>query len=609
MHRLIKRFISTSVTGTLLSNLDYYIANVKDLLLKGLNGKAVKLYAEHVHPVFPSHESAVFILPSIIKACAHSQTHKSLAHLLHSSTLKNGFDSECTVSNSLISHYSKFSDTKNAYKVFETMPQRDTISWSSMINCYIQNGMFLESIKLFKDMYECGFVPKPELIAAVLSACVQMENFDLGKSIHALVIVDQRLKSSVFLSTALVDLYFKCHDSIMAFRVFDRMEVRNEVSWTAMIAGFVADHEFSNAMGCFRAMQVENIKPNRATLMSILPAFADFSFLKHVKEMHGYAIRNYFDWDFRFSSALIHMYCEIGTELRAAKLIFERSPRKDIVMWSCMIKGYSRSENNAEEALNLFNEMQREGIQPNSITLLAVISACTILFSVHHSRGVHGYVVKSCLIADLNVQNSLISMYAKCGFLSDSVQIFEEMLLRDSISWSAIISAYSLYGYGKKALQLFHEMQLQGTKADGVTILEVLTACNHAGLIEEGKGVFNEAMEDDKINSSVEHYACYIDLLGKAGKLEDACDVVSQMAFEPSTKIWSCLVSACKFHGRLEVAQVLAQRLIKLEPENAAYYTLLSMIYAESDNWLAVEKVRRSMKQRKLLKNYGFSKI
>ncbi|KAL3535019.1 hypothetical protein ACH5RR_003480 [Cinchona calisaya] len=609
MHQTIKRLTSFSAaSGPITLSIPDAHTKIKDLLSEGLYNTVVKVYKELVHPIFPNHESTVFILPSIIKACAHSQTRKLLGLQLHCSAIKNGFDSESTVSNSLISMYGKFSDTNSAYKLFDTMPQGDTISWNAIINCFIQNGFLLEAFKLFKDMYDCGFVPKPELIASILSACVQTENFVLGKSIHAIVIVDERVDNSVFVSTALVDFYWRFCDKKMAFRVFEKMEVRNEVSWTAMITGCVADYDYVNALFCFQAMQVEKVKPNRVTLSSVLPACAKFGLVHYGKEVHGYAFRNEFDRDFRFSSALIHMYCECG-EFQVAKLVFDRSMRKDVVMWSCIIAGHARKKDTAEEAIKFFNEMQKEGIQPNSVTLLSVISACTNLLSICHAGPVHGYVLKSGLISELNIQNSLISMYAKCGFLRDSLKIFKEMSQRDYVSWTAIISAYGLHGCGEDALQRFHEMRETGMKADAIALLEAITACNHTGLVEEGYKLFNETMEDDKISLTLEHYACFIDLLGRAGKLEDACDLVFRMPFRPNPQIWSSLVFACKLHGRLEVAELLAHKLIESEPENAANYTLLSMVYSESGNWYGVEEMRKNVKEKNLVKTYGFSKI
>ncbi|RVW36934.1 Pentatricopeptide repeat-containing protein, mitochondrial [Vitis vinifera] len=190
-----------------------------------------------------------------------------------------------------------------------------------------------------------------------------------------------------------------------------------------------------------------------------------------------------------------------------------------------------------------------------------------------------------------------------------SRQIFQEMPRRDSVSWSTLISAHGLHGQGEKALQLFREMQERGADVDAITFLAVLSACNHTGLVKEGQELFNDAMKDNKISLTMEHYACYIDLLGRSGKLQDACDMINTMPMKPSTRIWSSFVSACKVHGRLQFAEMLAHQLVKLEPGNAANYTLLSMVYAESSNWMGVEEVRKVMRDRGLRKNYGFSQI
>ncbi|KAH0650641.1 hypothetical protein KY290_031504 [Solanum tuberosum] len=595
MGKIIKRFIST------LSSFSEVHNTIKQLVVKGKYDQALELYTAKVHC---SHASSTFLLPSIIKACVHDQL---FGLQLHSYVLKNGYSSECAISNSLISMYAKFSETKAAYQLFDTMPERDIISWNSMINCYYMNGYLLESLELFKEMYNVqGFVPKPELIASVISACIQTKNLKLGRAIHALTVVDERMETSIFLTTALVDFYWKCCEPDLAFLVFQRMEVKNEVSWTAMISGCIAEELYARAIELFRSMQLENVKPNRVTLTSILPACAE---LKYGKEIHGYAFRHGFDSDTKFSSAIVHMYSGCGEALQPMKNVFDRSTNKDVVMWTALITSYTRNKSSCEEAIKLFNEMLLSGIQPNDVTLLALISASTNLLSVCHGRGMHGYAFTSGLSSHLFIGNSLINMYSKCGFLKDSAQVFQEMSIRDSASWSALINAYGTHGFGNKALELFNEMKESGIKTDSIALLAILSACNHCGLFEEGKKIFNEASKDRSCSITVELYACYIDLLGRAGKLEDASDVISRMPIKPTNRIWSSLISSCKLHGRLEVAERLAHRLTKSEPENAANYALLSLVYAESENWPGVEDVRREMRERKLRKSYGFSRI
>lgn len=596
---LIKRCVSSS------SSSSSGAISIKHLISQGLYDKALTFYVQYIHP-FQLNTNTAFIVPSITKACAHSQSHHILGDQIHCNVIKNGFDSEFTVSNSLLSMYAKLSDTESAEKVFDRMPSRDTISWNSMINCYTQNGFLLEALQMFVEMHAHGLVVKPELAASCVSTCVKSENWRLGRAVHALFFLDERMEYSTFVATSLVNFYWRFGDPDMAFRVFDSILERNDVSWTAMISGCIANRDYAKAFDCIREMQIENIKPNRVTLISILPACAG---LRSGKEVHGYGVRHGYDSEALFSSALLHMYCECGGELHIARVIFNRSVKKEVVMWSSMIAGYSQSKDNAREAIKLFNEMQIQGILPNNATILALISACTAMLSLADGYGVHSYALKSGLCTDLFVENALINMYSKCGSLKDAEQVFHETPDTDCVSWSALISAYGLYGYAEKALELFHEMQESGVKADGVTYLAVLLTCNHGGLVDEGRMIFNQAMRDVNVCLSSEHYACYIDLLGRAGKLEDAYDVVCKMGANQSPKILSSLASACRLYGRLDLAESAADILVRIEPENAANYTMLSMVYAELGNWRGVDEVRRCMKERKLNKSRSFSKI
>ncbi|KAL1820024.1 hypothetical protein ACET3Z_014893 [Daucus carota] len=584
------------------------ITKLKHLVHQKLNHQALIFYKHQLHG--NASVSSSFILPSVIKACSQSQTtHQLFGFQLQGYIFKSGFDIDPVVTNSMISMYAKFLDTGSAYKLFDQMPCKDTVSWNAMINCLVQNGCGLEALGVFRKMYALGFVPKAELIAGVLSVCVQSGCVGAGREIHGIVVSDERIDETVFLSTALIDLYWRCQEPRLAFYIFDNMEVRNEVSWTAMISGCVADHNYETAIDCFISMQVEGVKPNRVTLITILPACGSTGCSEHGKQIHGYAFRHGYDSDVHFLSALIHMYCKSGETLDNARLTFEFSNNKDVVLWSSIIAGCSQNEDSAEESIRYFNRMQEGEIAPNYVTMLALISACTNLLSIGHGRVVHGYVLKYGMFSELSIGNCLVNMYSKCGSLTDSHQSFKELSTRDSISWSSLINAYALHGCGKEALSLFYDMQMSGIEADSITYLSVLSACNHAGLVEEGQTLLNEAVKADNQSLGAKHYACHIDLLGRAGKLEDACDVIKAMPVKPSIRIWSSLVSACKLHGRLGLAEMLAHQLLESEPENAALHTLLSMVYAESGNWPGVEEVRCNMKMRGLRKSCGFSRI
>lgn len=604
-HRtIIKRFISASSCDAAQLHL-----KIKQLISQQLYEEALAFYARHLHP-FQLSISTAFVVPSIAKACAHSPSHRILGSLIQSNVVKNGFDSDFAVSNSLLSMYAKFSDTESAAKVFDEMPERDTVSWNSMINCFTQNGHFSEALSRLKKMYGLGLCPKPELVAGCIATCVRSGSWRMGRAIHALFFFDERLEYSTFVATALVDFYWRFGDPDMAFRVFDRIVEKNEVSWTAMISGCIEFQDYGRAFDCIRAMQFGGVKPNRVTLVSVLPACAELRSTIHGKEIHGYGIRHSYDSEAQFSSALLHTYCECRGGLKIARLIFERLVNKGVVTWTSMIAGYSQSEANAREAIRLFNRMRMEGIPPNNATLLAVISSCVSLSSLSDGGGIHGYTLKSGFGSDLFVQNALINMYSKCGNLQDSVKVFDKMETRDCVSWSSLISAYSLHGCAEEALQLFREMQSKesGVKADGLAYLAALSACSHAGLVHEGKMLFDQASKDKDVSLKVEHYGCYVDLLGRGGEIEAAYDVLCRMPMKASPRILSSLVSACRLYGRLDIAESVANILVRIEPENAANHTLLSMVYAESDKWSEVEEVRRYMKGRKLKKTCGFSK-
>ncbi|KAK7302592.1 hypothetical protein RJT34_13484 [Clitoria ternatea] len=592
--------------GTMASSYSSYSLcnHMKTLVSKGFYHHALHLFTQ-LH--LSAHSSVSNVLPLVIKACS-SLNSFAFATQLHCLALKTGSFSESLVSNSIISMYAKFSDIESARQVFDTMLHRDPITWNSMINGYLQNGCLPEALETLKGVYLIGFVPKPELLAGVVSMCGREMCSSIGRQIHALFVVDDRIEPSVFLSTALVDFYFKCGGSLMALRVFDGMEVKNEVSWTAMISGCIANQDYDMAFACFRAMQAEGVCPNRVTSIALLPACGEPRFVKQGKEIHGYAFRHGFESSPSFSSALINMYCQCGESLHLAELIFEVSSFRDVVLWSSIIGSYSR-RGDSYKALKLFNKMRTKETEPNYVTLLAVISACTNLSSLKRGCGLHGYVFKFGFSFNISVGNALINMYAKCGCLDGSRKVFLEMHNRDCVTWSSLISAYGLHGCGEKALQLFYEMKERGVKPDAITFLAVLSACNHAGLVNEGQQIFKQVNADCGIPLTIEHYACLIDLLGRSGKLEDALEIQKTMPMKPSARIWSSLVSACKLHRRLDIAEMLSSRLIRSEPNNASNYTLLNIIYAEHGHWHETEQVKKRMKLQRLKKCYGFSRI
>ncbi|KAF8097529.1 hypothetical protein N665_0286s0038 [Sinapis alba] len=592
------------------SSLNLELGNkLKRLVSEQLHDEALRLYKQKIHPLGTNGFTS--ILPSVIKACSFQKEPFLINEQLHCLCLKSGADRDTVVSNSLISMYVKLSNTFSARKVFDEMFQRDTVSYCSIVNCYCQDGLLCEAVKLVKEMYFYGFVPKSELVASLLALCTRVGRCSkVARMLHALFLVDERMQGSVLLSTALVDMYLKFDDPATAFYVFDRMEVKNEVSWTAMISGCVANRNYEMGIGLFLAMQRENLRPNRVTVMSILPACIELgSGLRLVKEIHGFSFRNGFDSDDRLTAALVTMFCRCGN-VRLARLLFEESKVRDVVMWSSMIGGYAEAGGDCSEAMNLLSQMREEGTEPNSVTLLAAVSACTNSASLSFASRIHSYILKCGFMSNIVLANALIDMYAKCGSLLAARKVFYQLSEKDVVSWSSMINAYGLHGHGSEALEIFQGMIKSGEKADAMAFLAVLSACNHAGLVEEAQTIFTEAGKTNRMSLTLEHYACYINLLGRSGKIDDALEAVKNMPMDPSARIWSSLLSACEIHDRRDVAhEIIANELIKSEPDNPANYVLLSKIHTESGNCYGAEEVRRAMQRRGLNKCYGFSKV
>ncbi|VVB17313.1 unnamed protein product [Arabis nemorensis] len=591
------------------SRLNLELGNkLKGLVSEQLHDEALKLYKQKIHPLGTDGFTA--ILPSVIKACSFQHEPFLLGTQLHCVCLKSGADRDTVVSNSLVSMYAKFSSTYSAHKVFDEMLQRDAVSYCSIVSRYCQDGLLYESLMLLKEMYFDGFVPKSELVASLLALCTRMgRSSKVAKMLHALVLVDERMQDSVLLSTALVDMYLKFDDPAVASHVFDQMELKNEVSWTAMISGCVANRSYKMGIDLFLAMQRENLRPNRITLMSILPALVELgSGLRLVKEIHGFSYRHGFHSDDRLTASLMTMYCRCGN-VSLSRLLFETSKVRDVVMWSSMIGGHAET-GDCSEAMNLLSQMRKEGTKPNSITLLAIVSACTHSASLSFAYRILSHILKCGFMSNTVLGNALIDMYAKCGSLLAARKVFDELNEKDLVSWSSMINAYGLHGYGSEALEIFQAMIKSGEEVDAMAFLAVLSACNHAGLVEEAQTIFTQAGKTYQMPLTLEHYACYINLLGRSGKIDDAFEVIRNMPMNPSARIWSSLLSACEIHGRLDVAgNTISNEIMTSEPDNPANYVLLSKIHTGSGNFSGAEKVRRIMQRWGLNKCYGFSKI
>lgn len=309
------------------------------------------------------------------------------------------------------------------------------------------------------------------------------------------------------------------------------------------------------------------------------------------------------------TTTLVDMYARFGC-VSYASLVFNEMPVKNVVSWSAMIACYAKN-GRPFEALELFGEMMLENqdLCPNSVTMVSVLQACAALAALEQGRLIHGYILRRGLDNILPVISALVTMYARCGKLELGQRVFDQMDKRDVVSWNSLISSYGVHGFGKKAIQIFDEMILQGVLPSPISFVSVLGACSHAGLVEEGKILFQSMHKKYGIYPSVEHYACMVDLLGRANRLEEAAKIIQDMRLEPGPKVWGSLLGSCRIHCNVELAEWASARLFELEPTNAGNYVLLADIYAEAGMWDGVKRVKKLLGARGLQKVPGRSWI
>ena len=248
-------------------------------------------------------------------------------------------------------------------------------------------------------------------------------------------------------------------------------------------------------------------------------------------------------------------------------------------------------------------------MKPDQITYVSILNACVSPTTVEHGKGVHAHIMDAGFQSHVCVGNALINMYAKCGSISEARVVFDEMGKRDLISWTAMIAGLALYGCGKDALQLFEQMKKEGVRPDLVTFVGVLSVCTHAGLVDEGRRYFNAMSQDHGIPPTIVHYSCLVDLLGRAGHLDEAENVIKSMPVAANAVVWGALLGACRLHGNVLLAERAADQSLKIEPQNASIYVLLSHVYAAAGMWDNVAKVSNLMRDRGVKKQLGRSWI
>jgi pentatricopeptide repeat protein len=376
------------------------------------------------------------------------------------------------------------------------------------------------------------------------------------------------------------------------------MPERNVVSWNAMIAGFGQNGLVDEALKLFKEMPERSVASWNAMIAGCSQNGLVTEALKLFQNMPQ---RNVLSW-----TAMISGFAQSGLVDEALK-VFKEMPQRNVVSWNAITAGFAQN-GHSEEALNVFQQMQLAGVEPNSKTFASILPAYANLGALEQGTEIHEKIIRSGLQNDVIVVNALIDMYAKCGSVCKARELFDNMHQQDVVSWTAMIGGYAMHGCSKEALKLFEQMTCSGMSPNHVTLVCVLSACSHTGLVNEGYQYFN-CMSEYHIKPTMDHYSCMVDLLGRAGLLDEAHNFIIKMPIKPDAAVWSSLLGACRIHNNIELGEWVAERLLELDSEDAAPYLLLSNIYAAEGRWDDIGKIRKMMKDRDIKKTPGCSWI
>ncbi|KAI8539507.1 hypothetical protein RHMOL_Rhmol09G0188700 [Rhododendron molle] len=468
-----------------------------------------------------------------------------------------------------------------ARQMFDVMLDKDVFVWNTLIRGYADLGPCQEALMLYRDMHRIGLLPDRYTFPFVVRSCAVLSALREGREAHC-NIIKNGFDLDVFVQSSLVTMYSQCGETLSSELVFGEMIVRNIVSWTSMIAGYVQNGLFEKGLGHFREMVASGTRPNAVTLVSVLPACAGLEFFNLGRLIHGYAVKLGVDSDISLTNTLIALHGKCGI-VDAAECLFDQMPVRSLVSWNSMIATYEQN-NAGGNAIQLFHRMEMEKVEFDYITMVTVISACANLGALNTGKWVHELVRSRGLETNVSISNALIDMYAKCGNIDLARRVFDSLPHKSVVSWTSIIGACASHGHVDDALMLFSKMKQEKIMPNSFTFMAVLTACRHSGLVEEGRKHFESMRKDYSIGPGLEHCACMVDLLGRAGQLAEACEFIHNMPSEPNSDVWGALLGACRIHGNLELAEIVADRLYRLEPQTVSFYVLMANMYSEAAN-------------------------
>ncbi|KAK7345628.1 hypothetical protein VNO77_16236 [Canavalia gladiata] len=542
----------------------------------------------------------------------------------------------------LITFYAKSNHTREARNVFDAIPHKNSFSSNAMLMGYSFNGMFRDVLNFFAS-FACSTNPNASpdnyAVTCVLKALASsLCNSKSAKEVHCFVL-RRGLDSDIFVLNALITCYCRCDEIGFARKLFDGMTERDIVTWNSMIGGYSQSGFYEECKRLYlKMLNVSGLRPNGVTIVSVMQACGQSKDLVFGMEVHHFVNENEIEIDVSLCNAVIAMYAKCGS-LDYARELFEEMSEKDEVTYGTIISGYMASgfvdeamdifrgignpglstwnavisgmvqNNQYEGVFDVVREMQGSGLRPNAVSLASALPSFSYFSNLRGGKEVHAYAIRRGYVQNIYVATAIIDAYAKLGFIHGAQCVFDQSQGRSLIIWTTIISAYAAHGDADLALDLFAQMLDKGIQPDPVTLTAVLAACAHSGLVDEAWDIFNAMPSKYGIQPLVEHYACMVVVLSRAGKLSEAAQFISKMPIEPSAKVWGALLHGASIYDDVEMGKFACDHLFEIEPENTGNYIIMANLYSHAGRWEEADKVREKMKEIGLQKIRGSSWI
>ncbi|XP_073142198.1 pentatricopeptide repeat-containing protein At1g71490-like isoform X4 [Henckelia pumila] len=584
------------------------LLTLKKLAGQGLTSKAFRTFSLIQNHAIES-GSCVFVVDSISTLLLSCTQLKLLSEgkQLHTRVITCGLHDNPLLVPKLVSFYTAFDFLDDAHFITASSNILHPLPWNALISSYVRKGLFVEAILAYKQMVHKRIRPDNFTYPSVLKACGEQLNLAFGKEVHN-TIKGSLPERNLYVQNSLVAMYGKCGDVDAARSIFDKMLVKDEVSWNSIISAYASkgrwgqafelfesmrracvelniitwntiaggclkSGNFNRALGLLRQMRLYGNRLDPVAVIIGLGACSHTSSLKIGKEIQGLAVRSLFVDYVNVKNALITLYSRCR-DIKHAYIVFRSVEDASVITWNSMISGYAHCDM-SEEASFLFREMLVAGIGPNYVTVASMLPLCARAANLQHGKEFHCFIMRR--------------------------EHFQGYLL----IWNSLIDMYARSGNGKMAVKLFEEMIKHQIEPDRVAMVAVLSACSHSGLVAEGQLLFRTMQTIYGIPPNLEHYACMVDLFGRAGLLTKAKDIIVQMPCEPTTEMWATLVGACRIHRNTDIGEWAAEKLLETKPQNPGYYVLISNMYAAAGCWGKLAKVRTIMRDSGVRKDPG----